>query len=63
MSSETMREVAEFNRAYPSMRITRSTLIRGARGQVERETRYQQYGANIDDKEATDFGPYADPYR
>ena len=63
MNSETMREVAEFNRAYPSMRITRSTLIRGARGQVERETRYQQYGANIDDKEATDFGPYADPYR
>jgi hypothetical protein len=62
-SSEVLKEVREFNRAYPSMRITRSTLIRGARAQVEREQRYGRYGANIDDKEARDFRRYGDPYR
>ena len=61
--SETMREVMEFNRAYPSLRITRSTLIRGARAQVERESRYDRYGANIDEKETRDFGRYGEPYR
>jgi hypothetical protein len=62
-SSEILREVREFNRAYPSLRITRSTLIRGARSQLEREGKYKRYGANIDDKEARDFKKYGEPYR
>jgi hypothetical protein len=62
-SSEIIREVRDFNRAYPSLRITRSTLIRGARAQLEREGKYRRYGANIDDKEARDFERYGDPYK
>lgn len=62
-SSEALKEVREFNRFYPSLRITRSTLIRGARAQIERERRYGRYGANIDEKEARDFGRYGDPYK
>lgn len=63
MSSGVLKDVLEFNRAYPSLRITRSTLIRGARIQVEREARYRREGANIDAKEARDFSKYGDPYR
>ena len=63
MNADTMREVMEFNRAYPSLRITRSSLIRGARSAVERESRYRRYGANIDEKQATDFASYGEPYR
>ena len=62
-SSGVLKEVLEFNRSYPSLRITRSTLIRGARIQVEREGRYRREGANIDAKEARDFSRYGDPYR
>lgn len=61
--SDILREVQEFNRAYPSLRISRSTLIRAARSQIERESRYGRYGANIDDKEARDFKDYGKPYR
>ena len=63
MSKEIMREVLEFNRAYPSLRITRSTLIRGARSRIERESRYRRHGANIDEKQARDFAEYGDPFR
>jgi hypothetical protein len=60
--SGVLKEVQEFNRAYPSMRITRSTLIRGAQSRREREARYDRYGANIDDTESRDFAKYGDPY-
>jgi hypothetical protein len=60
---DVLREVLEFNRAFPSLKITRSTLIRGARSQIERETRYGRYGANIDEQEARDFAEYGEPYR
>ena len=62
MNNEVMREVQQFNRAYPSMRITRSTLIRAARSRVERESRYERYGANIDEKSARDFADYGKPF-
>lgn len=61
--NDVLREVLEFNRAYPSLRITRSTLIRSARGQLEREKRYRRYGANIDDQETRGFAEYGEPYR
>ena len=63
MSEGIMRDVLEFNRAYPSLRITRSTLIRGARSRIERESRYRQYGANIDEKQARDFADYGKAFR
>lgn len=61
--SDILREVQEFNRAYPSLRISRSTLIRAARSQIERESRYGRYGANIDEREARDFAEYGGPFR
>jgi hypothetical protein len=48
---EALREVVEFNRAFPAARVTRSALLQSARSQRERERSYRRYGANLDDKE------------
>ena len=58
-----LRDVAEFNRNNPAIWITRSALVQSAYGQKERESRYKRYGANIDEKAATQFAQEADPYR
>ncbi|KKL96526.1 hypothetical protein LCGC14_1843590, partial [marine sediment metagenome] len=58
-----MRNVAEFNRRNPAIHITRSALIQSVTGQKKREARYRRYGANIDEKAATQFAQEADPYR
>jgi hypothetical protein len=62
-TSTVMFDLREFNRQFPSLALTRSTLIRAARAQVEREARYKRFGANIDEREAADFAEYADPFR
>lgn len=58
-----MRSVSQFNRSNPAIAITRSALVQSAHGQVEREARYKRYGANIDEKVATQFAEEANPYR
>jgi hypothetical protein len=60
--SQTRRDVAEFNRAFPSMKIRWSTLTRSVTGRAEREARYRRYGANIDEKLARDFAEYGEPF-
>lgn len=61
--SAVLQEVAEFNRAYPQEKITRSTLIRGLKSKTERESRYRNYGANIDAEKAALYSEYGDPFR
>ena len=42
-----MREMREFNRAFPHAAITRSSIIRAMRGKREREQAHKRYGANF----------------
>ena len=42
-----MREMREFNKAFPHAAITRSSIIRAMRGKREREQAHTRYGANI----------------
>ena len=58
-----LRNVAEFNRKNPALAITRSALIQSVTSKYEREARYRRYGANIDEKAATQFAKEGDPYR
>ncbi len=60
--SQIRRDVAEFNRAFPSMKIRWSSLTRAVKGRAEREARYRRYGANIDEKLARDFAEYGEPF-
>jgi len=61
--AEVLRNVADFNRNNPALAITRSALIQSVTSKYEREARYQRYGANIDEKAATQFAKEGDPYR
>jgi len=63
MMARVMRNVAEFNRNNPAIAIRRSALVSSAKSKYEREARYRRYGANIDEKAATQFAEEADPYR
>lgn len=58
-----LREVQEFNRAYPQEAITRSALLRNLQSQAERESQYKRYGAAIDDRKAALYRGYGEPYR
>ena len=60
---QVLRDVAEFNRNNPAIAITRSALIQSVRGRAEREARFRRYGANIDEKAASQFASEATPYR
>ena len=53
---EALREVMEFNRAFPAARVTQSTLLRSVQSSRERERSYRRYGANLRD----DQRAYAD---
>ena len=44
---EILKDVADFNRAFPAARITRSTLVRSITGKAEREASYERHGANL----------------
>jgi hypothetical protein len=61
--SKVIREIVEFNRAYPQEAITRSTLLRNLQSKFERESQYSRYGAAIDDKKAALYSGYGEPYR
>lgn len=58
-----VRQVIEFNRAYPQEAITRSSLLRNVRSRAEREAQYRRYGAAIDDRKAALYRGYGEPYR
>jgi hypothetical protein len=60
--SAAMEDIAEFHKAFPSLAITRSTLVQALQSRKEREARYRRYGANIDEAEARDFARYGKPY-
>jgi len=61
--ADVLQQVKEFNRRNPAISITRSALISSKRSKLEREQRYRRFGANIDEKAATQFAQEADPYR
>ena len=61
--AEVLRNVADFNRNNPGIPITRSALIQSVTGKYEREARYRRYGANIDDRAATQFASEGDQYK
>ena len=61
--SAVLSRVREFNRNNPALAITRSALIQSVVSRKEREARYRRYGANIDEKAATQFAQEGDPYR
>jgi DNA-binding ferritin-like protein (Dps family) len=58
-----IRQVVEFNRAYPQEAITRSSLLRNLKSKYEREAQYSRYGAAIDDRKAQLYQGYGEPYR
>ena len=60
---DVIRQVREFNRAYPQEAITRSSLLRNVKSQYEREAQYRRYGAAIDDRKAALYKGYGEPYR
>ena len=61
--AQVRRDVAEFNRRNPAIRITRSQMLRSKESQRQRERRFRRYGANIDERAARQFAKEADPYR
>ncbi|KKM78658.1 hypothetical protein LCGC14_1357750, partial [marine sediment metagenome] len=61
--ADALRQVKEFNRRNPAIFITRSALISSKRSKLERQARYRRFGANIDERAATQFAQEADPYR
>jgi hypothetical protein len=61
--AQVRRDMAEFNRRNPAIRITRSQMLRSKESQRQREARFRRYGANIDERAARQFAEEADPYR
>ena len=58
-----LRDVAEFNRNNPAIAITRSSLVQSVTAKAKREARFRRYGANIDERAATQFAGEGTPYR
>ena len=58
-----MEQIIEFNNSFPQEAITRSALLRNMKGKLERELQYERYGAAIDDKKASLYAGYGEPYR
>lgn len=61
--AQVHRDVAEFNRRNPAIRITRSQLLQTKESKREREARFRRYGANIDETAARQFAEKGTPYR
>jgi hypothetical protein len=52
---EILLDVKDYNKHFPAEPITRSSLIRSMKGQMERNANFRRYGANIDGKEARQY--------
>ena len=53
--SEILLDVREYNKKFPVSPITRSSLIRSMKGQMDRNAHFRRYGANISDEEAKQY--------
>lgn len=58
-----LRDVAAFNRNNPAIAITRSALLQSRSAKAKRESRFRRYGANIDERAASQFAEAGLPYR